>query len=117
MLKKLLFPVLISMPFIVSAQNNTLPPIPMREHIVYYEKFYHIKNGLSKQQVINIAIQWFKETFPSQPAAVFTKNEQPGAVTGVGTFKVNTTAGNYYWLRFKVSMIPGDGVLTFRGYN
>ncbi|HEY9000242.1 MAG TPA: ThuA domain-containing protein [Mucilaginibacter sp.] len=117
MLKKLLFAVLISMPFIVSAQENTLPPIPMREHIVYYEKFYHIKSALSKQQVISNAIQWFKEAFPGQPAATYNKNEQPAAVNGTGLFKVNTTAGNYYWLRFKVSMIPGDGILTFRVYN
>jgi hypothetical protein len=68
MMKKLFFAILISVPFIVSAQENTLPPIPMREHIVYYEKFYNIKNGLSKEQVISNAIQWFKDAFPGQLA-------------------------------------------------
>src|ERR1700744_6204439 len=102
MLKKLLFVFLITASFIASAQENTLPPIPMRDHIIYYEKFYHIKKGLSKQQVINNAVSWFKETFPGQ-SAVLNKSEQPAAVNGTGIFKVNTTAGNYYWLRFKVS--------------
>jgi hypothetical protein len=117
MLKRLLFILIISIPLIVSAQDNTLPPIPMRDHIVYYEKFYHIKNGMSKQQVIDAATQWFKEAFPGQPTAILNKTEQPAAINGTGIFKVNTTTGNYYWLRFKVSMIPGDGVLTFRVYN
>src|ERR1700748_3146134 len=116
MLKKLLLVYLISAKFIALAQENTLPPIPMRYHIVYYEKLYHIQNGLSKQQVITNAVNWFKETFPGQLVAV-NKSDQPEAVNGTGIFKVNTASGNYYWLKFKVIMIPGDGVLTFRVYD
>lgn len=115
--KKLLFALLVSVSFIASAQENTLPVIPMRDHIVYYEKFYHIKNGLSRGKLITTAMRWFKENFPGQPAAVLNKSEQPATVDGTGIFKVNTTAGNYYWLRFKVSMIPGDDLLTFRVYD
>lgn len=116
-MRKLTTFVLALVPFIVSGQNSALPQIPIRDHLVYYQKFYHTKTGLGKQEVINSAIQWLSTTFPDQPTPNYDNNEQPGAVNGTGIFKVATTKGNYYWLKFKISLIPGDDVLTFRAYQ
>ena len=39
-------------------------------------------------------------------------------INGTGIFKVTTsTHGNYYWLKLKVSVVPGDDILTLRVYN
>jgi type 1 glutamine amidotransferase len=117
MLKKLLILALIAAPFIGFAQNNpTSIPIPMKNGIVWYQKSYAVKADVKKQDMINTALKWLKDSFPDEPGA--TTNESSGEINGSGIFKVITSqSGNYYWLKFRIDIIPGDGLYTFKAYN
>jgi type 1 glutamine amidotransferase len=119
MLKKIIPFALFILPFTILAQDNAPTiAIPMRHGIIYYEKYYQVKTGQTKQQTIDNVLKWLKESFPGQSRAVYLKNEQPGMINGTGAIKVTTSAsGNYYWLKFKISVIPGDDILTLRVYN
>jgi hypothetical protein len=117
MLKKLVILALTLAPFICAAQTDTAKiSIPMKNGIIWYQKSYTVKDDLKKQGMINAALAWLKNTYPDEPDAVVNKTS--GEIEGSGIFKIITSqSGNYYWLKFKIVITPGDSIYTFKAYN
>jgi uncharacterized protein len=114
MLKKLFVLILILAPFTVIAQNRSTIPIPMKNGIIWYEKSYSIKKDLKGSELTKTVINWFKDNFPDENVT----NGTSGEVEGTGIFKIITGAsGNYYWLKFRLTITPGDSSYIFRAYN
>jgi type 1 glutamine amidotransferase len=114
MLKKLFILTLILVPFIGVAQNKTPIPIPMKNGIIWYQKSYPIKKDLKRPELTKIAMSWFKDNFPNENMTADNSQE----LEGTCIFKIATGAsGNYYWLKFKLTITPSDSSYIFRAYN
>jgi len=110
MLKKIFLLLFILPSFTGFAQSNI--PIPMKNGIIFYEKSYN--SNLSKQELYSNAEKWLKNYFPEEKKIIKT----PGEIAGTGIFKIVTSqSGNYYWLRFNISIAVNDNGYTLKAFN
>jgi hypothetical protein len=116
LLWKVFFILFILCPLTDYAQKDTAKIlIPMKNGIINYEITNNINNQLNKAELYNRAIKWFAKTFPIQEKGTKVFDKAAGKISGPGIFKVVTSnSGNYYWLRFKVSIVVSDSNYIFR---
>ena len=119
MLKKLLILSLVLAPFIGAAQTDTPQiPIPMKKGLIDYEQTISLNTSLPRQAQYKNMISWFNDTFSNTGGNIITADEKSGEINGTGNFKVRTSqTGNYYWLRFAVTIKLNDSVYTFKATN
>jgi uncharacterized protein len=116
MLRKIFFALLILLPFISIAQNNTGIPIPMKKKIVFYDKSFPVEGGFIRREFSIAATKWFKNEFPGN-AEPFHIGES-GDINCTGIFKINTSAtGDYYKLKFKLEIASNDTGYTIKAYD
>ena len=76
------------------------------------------KNIAGKAELFQRARHWFSTVFPDQSEGKAVVDQQAGTINGFGLFKVVTSdSGNYYWLKFNVSIAVTDTGYTYRAYN
>ncbi len=119
MLKKLLLIFFTLGSFAGSAQNNTpLVPIPMKDGIICYEKIFTLQASSNKEELFNNASKWLKKTFPESTGVPEISDQKAGKIDGTGIYKIITSnAGNYYWLKFSLSIAVSDNSYSLKAYN
>ncbi|SIR42306.1 protein of unknown function [Mucilaginibacter lappiensis] len=105
------------MPSVVWAQTDTTKiDIPMKNGKVNYESTS--KNIAVKSELFQRASKWFGMVFPNQSEGNAVIDQQAGTINGIGLFKVVTSdSGNYYWLKFNVTITVTDTGYIYRAYN
>lgn len=64
------------------------------------------------------ALQWFVQSFPGSKASIQVADKKAGRIEGTGFSKVITSSsGNYYWVKFNISINMTDSNYSFRAYN
>jgi type 1 glutamine amidotransferase len=105
---------------ILWAHSDTSTPfLPMKNGIVSfsYAGSGHAK-ALQKTEQYQRALQWFARAFPDSKANIQVADKNAGKIEGTGFFKVITSSpGNYYRVRFNISIIVTDSNYTFRAFN
>lgn len=88
----------------------------MKNGKVNYESIS--KNIAGKVELFKRASTWFTTVFPDQSESKTVIDQQAGTINGFGLFKVVTSdSGNYYWLKFNVTIAVSDTGYTYRAYN
>ncbi|WP_419701338.1 DUF4468 domain-containing protein [Mucilaginibacter sp. NFX135] len=105
------------LPAVAFAQTDTAKiAIPMKKGKVNYESIS--KNIAGKAELFKRANKWFSTVFPDQSEGKAVVDQQAGTINGFGLFKVVTSdSGNYYWLKFNVSITVTDTGYIYRTYN
>jgi type 1 glutamine amidotransferase len=105
---------------ILWAHSETSAPfLPMKNGIVSfsYAGSGHAK-ALQKSERYQRALQWFARSFPNSKATIQVADKNAGKIEGTGLFKVITSnQGDYYWVRFNISIIATDSNYTLRAFN
>lgn len=118
-LKKLLVAALLLLPGMVMAQSDAHPlTMQMRDGKIYFDNTYSLDAKLKKEELFSRASEWFKNAFPYPDKAIDINDEKKGEISGTGIFKIVTsTSGNYYWIRFKVSIIVHNATYELKAYE
>ncbi|GAA3992047.1 DUF4468 domain-containing protein [Mucilaginibacter dorajii] len=105
------------LPLVNYAQQDTSTiHLPMKNGKITYEQSY--PTNKSRDEVFSLAEQWFAQTFPDEPQNLYSADKKGGQIKGVGMFKVITSStGNYYWLKFDVTILITDGGYTITTGN
>lgn len=94
--------------------GSPLVPIPMRNRIVDYEKTFERESGGSREESFERAKEWFSKAAPGISTKLDYADREAGKLTGKGSFKVVTANnGNYYELRFDISIKITDSNCSF----
>jgi hypothetical protein len=119
MLKKLLIAVLSLLPFVCDAQNDiSQSPIPMKNGLIAYEQTISLNTSLPRPSQYKSMLSWFNDTFSNTGGNIITADERSGEINGTGNFKVRTSqTGNYYWIRFAVTIKLSDSTYSFKATN
>jgi hypothetical protein len=73
---------------------------------------------LQKTRQYQRALQWIARSFPGSKASIQVADKKAGKIEGTVFFKlINSSSGNYYWVKFNISIIVTDNNYTFRAYN
>ena len=76
------------------------------------------KNIAGKAELFQRASKWFNTVFPDQSESKVVVDQQDGTINGLGLFKIVTSdSGNYYWLKFNVTIVVTNTGYTYRAYN
>lgn len=117
-IRPLLFVLCMLMPLVNYAQQDTSKIlIPMQKGKINYEQTF--ASSKSKAELFERATKWFAATFPDEPSPLYKANKTTGEITGIGMFKVITSnTGNYYWLKFDVTIAVTDAgcAITINNY-
>jgi hypothetical protein len=107
----------LALPAVAFAQTDTAKiDIPMKKGKVNYESTS--KNIAGKAELFKRANKWFSTVFPDQSEGKVAIDQQTGTINGFGLFKVVTSdSGNYYWLKFNVTIAVTDTGYTYCAYN
>ncbi|HMH32431.1 MAG TPA: hypothetical protein VK543_05345 [Puia sp.] len=116
-MKKLLSLLLILASFFSYAQTDSIP-IPMKNGIVFYEKYYPMDFRSNKNQQSVKALQWFGRYFSDVAEALKVADIKSGKIAGAGAFKVIVgESGNYFWIQMQVAISVTDSGYLFQSYD
>jgi hypothetical protein len=92
--------------------------IPMKNGKVYYEKNSHLNNSLLQEELFNRVLEWFKHDLLSTEKIKLSDDKKTGEIFGSGIFKIVTSGtGNYYLVRFAISIKVFNDGYTFTANN
>jgi hypothetical protein len=103
---------------IVSAQNNTGIPIPMKNGIVFYEKAFPVNKSEPIDKQYFSAEKWLKTSFPDSKEKI-TVDKTAGTFSFKAVFKIITDAatGHYYWIKPAITIIARRDSCILQLYN
>src|SRR6185312_2072476 len=118
-IKKLVIAALVLLPGIVIAQSDTQPlTMQMRDGKIYFDNTYSLDAKLKKDELYSRASNWLKDAFPYPEKSIDLSDDKKGELSGTGIFKIVTSnSGNYYWIRFKVSIIVHNATYELKLYD
>lgn len=94
--------------------GSPLVSIPMKNKIVDYENTFEKESGGSREERFERAREWFSKAAPGITTKLDYADREAGKLTGKGSFKVVTANnGNYYELRFDISIKITDSNCSF----
>ena len=91
---------------VISQENNTGIPIPMKNGIIFYEKTFAVDPSISKDKIFLLVESWFRSSFPGLKEKINT-DKLNSRVSSKGLFKVVTDemTGHYYWIKPSINII------------
>src|ERR1700760_3667299 len=118
-LKKLIIVAIILLPGVAMAQSDTQPLImQMRDGKIYFDNTYSLDPKLKKDELFSRAANWFKDAFPYPEKGIDLNDDKKGELSGIGIFKIVTSSsGNYYWIKFKVSIVVHNATYELKLYD
>jgi hypothetical protein len=114
MFRKLFYTILFFFPAVACLAQAAKIDIPMKKGKVYYEKSYAVSDSLRQNELYKRALKWFKSDSANTQKIKTSANKANGQISGTGIFKIVTgNTGNYYFMRFKISIKVIKGAYTF----
>jgi hypothetical protein len=118
-LKKLVTISFILAPTMVMAQSDAQPlTMQMRDGKIYFDNTYSLDAKRKKDELFSLASDWFKDAFQYPEKGIDSSDDKMGEISGTGIFKIVTSSsGNYYWIRFRVSIIVHNATYELKAYD
>lgn len=117
---KLLFLIaMLLMPLFGFAQKDIYKiPIPVKSRVVNYTDTCKISKSQNKAQLLDKAAGWLSKSFKGDELGVELTDKAAGKIKGKGIFKIITSdGGNYYWLKFNISITITDSTCILNTLN